>query len=83
MICMLERGYLSVAVPQFNVVPVNQLLGLFFGGFVVWAKDRNCVLKMAVTTYDVDAIIRHGAALKIRREHYLTHCHRMLPRTER
>jgi hypothetical protein len=59
---MFEHGYLTVALPKFNVMAVYKLLSPLLGCVIVLTFQRNRFLEMAVMADKVDAIIRHGTA---------------------
>lgn len=56
---VLERRNPATALPNLNVVPVNQLLGVFFGALVFFAEEVDTPSYMAVRTQDVGAVLWH------------------------
>jgi hypothetical protein len=72
-----------IALPQFNIVAINQLLGGFDCCGVISTVQPLGLHEMTVMANDVNAVIRHNPPFPwIRREHE-TLSHRKVPRTER
>ena len=54
---MFERRYLTISLPKFDIMAVNELLGLLLGLIVVSAYQRDSLLKVPIGTNDIGAIV--------------------------
>ena len=74
-----DLGDQSVTVPELKIAPINELLCRFDSGRVVSMIGQKINFnEMPVDADREQTIVRHGAAPKIRREHYRTLSHRKM-----